>query len=381
MYNSNINVLHLCSYYYGSRLYENLFTNLGERDIKQTAYIPIKNNLDIGKINLVNNCNFIVKETSNNLDRFFFNRKAKKNYLGLISDIKINNFNIVHAHTLFTNGYIAYRLYKEFNIPYIVAVRNTDVNVFFKYFFNLRNLGVEILKNSKKVIFISPSYMENTIEKYVPNEYKQEIKNKSLVIPNGLNEYWIKNKSTKPKKLDKDLVKLVYIGEVTKNKNIHKVINDVKKMNSSGMNVRYTIVGDGDYLDNIKQLAKTIKVEDYVNILGRINDKDRIKDILNENDIFVMNSSFETFGLSYIEALSMGLPVIYTKYQGIYGYYDEGYIGYGVERDTSIEDTVKKIVSKYDCLSINAIGVAGEFDWGLIADKYVQIYKNIGIGG
>lgn len=374
---NNINVLHLCSYYYGSKLYENLFIDLSKKFLNQTVYIPIKNNLDVGEIKEINNCKFLVKETYNNLDRFFFYRKARKNYEGLISNINIEDFNIVHSHTLFTNGYMAYKLNKDYSLPYIVAVRNTDVNVFFKYFINLRKLGVEILKNAEKVIFISPSYLENTINNYVPNKYKDEIRSKSLVIPNGLNEYWINNRADKSKLLDNKKINLVYIGEITKNKNIHRVINDVESMINNGMDVTYTIVGDGDYLSEIKNISENIKNKNNIKVLGRINDKDKLKEILDDNDIFVMNSSFETFGLSYIEALSRGLPVIYTKEQGIYGYFKEGYIGYGVEKGNSIEDVVKKIIENYNSMSRNAIEVIDEFRWSSIGDKYIDIYNEL----
>ncbi|VYU31322.1 glycosyltransferase [Clostridium tertium] len=373
----NINVLHLCSYYYGSRLYENLFTDFSNQGLNQTVYIPIKNGTNIGKINAIRNCEFLIKETSTNFDRFFFYRKANKNYNELIFNVDLKKFNMVHAHTLFTNGFMAYKLKQEYNIPYIVAVRNTDVNVFFKYFIHLRKLGVDILKGAEKIIFISPSYLENTIENYVNNTDKDEIRRKSIVIPNGLNNYWVNNKIRNPKKLDNEIIDLVYVGEVTKNKNIHKVMEDVEKMNKNGLNVSYKIVGDGDYLKEIKSMLDKMEYKQKIMIMGRINDKDKIKEILDKSDIFVMNSSFETFGLSYIEALSRGLPVIYTKGQGIYGYFDEGYIGYGVDKDESIEKYVKDIVSNYETMSKNTLDIIDDFRWEIIGKKYIDIYNEI----
>jgi glycosyltransferase involved in cell wall biosynthesis len=373
----NINVLHLCSYYYGSKLYENLFKDLGEKNIKQTVYIPIKYNTNIGEIKDFNNCSFLIKETSNNFDRLFFYRKAKKNYDNLISEAKINAFNIIHAHTLFTNGYIGYKLYKKYKIPYIVAVRNTDVNIFLKYFIHLRKLGVEILLNAKKIIFISPSYMDYTISRYVPDKYKNEIQKKSVVIPNGINEYWVKNRSETSKRLIGNTIKLCYVGEITKNKNVHKVIEDIEVMKKNGKEISYDIVGDGDYLNTIKELVEKHNLQDCVNIFGKINDKDKLKEIFNKNDIFVMTSSFETFGLSYIEALSQGIPVIYTKGQGIYGYYKEGHIGYAVENGDSIIKAIDRIESRYEDISKNAIKVVDDFKWNLIGDKYKEIYDNI----
>ncbi|MBS5938017.1 glycosyltransferase family 4 protein [Clostridium sp.] len=374
---NNINVLHLCSYYYGSKLYENLFTDFSNKGVNQTVYIPVKNGTDVGNINMIKNCEFIVKETSTNLDRFFFYRKANKNYNNLVFNRDLKKFNIVHAHTLFTNGFMAYRLKKEYGIPYIVAVRNTDVNVFFKYFIHLRRLGVDIMKEAEKIVFISHSYLENTIDKYVPNKYKEEIKNKSIVIPNGLNNYWVENKIKTPNKLDKKTINLVYVGEVTKNKNIHKVIEDIEIMNKKGLDVRYKVVGDGDYLNELEKLLGKMEYKDKVTLMGRINNKDEIKDILDKSDIFVMNSTFETFGLSYIEALSRGLPVIYTKGQGIYGYFDEGYIGYGVKTNESIEKYVENIISNYETMSHNTMSIINDFRWEVIGEKYIDLYNRL----
>lgn len=46
-------------------------------------------------------------------------------------------------------------------------------------------------------------------------------------------------------------------------------------------------------------------------------DKTKIIDVYRDSDIFVMPSKFETFGLVYVEALTQGLHLIYTKGQGL----------------------------------------------------------------
>lgn len=44
----------------------------------------------------------------------------------------MGEINLIHAHTLFSAGYSALKLKKECGIPYITAVRNVDVNIFFE---------------------------------------------------------------------------------------------------------------------------------------------------------------------------------------------------------------------------------------------------------
>ena len=62
---------------------------------------------------------------------------------------------VIHPHTVFSGGYVARLLKKTYGIPYIVAVRNTDVNVFFKYMFHLRRIGVRVMQDASCVVFLS----------------------------------------------------------------------------------------------------------------------------------------------------------------------------------------------------------------------------------
>lgn len=87
-----------------------------------------------------------------------------------------------------------------------------------------------------------------------------------------------------------------------------------------------------------------------------------------------MISHTETFGLVYMEALSQGLPVLYTKGQGI----DKAFtfqIGESVDSKDlrNIVQGIKKIISnQYN--SINSIDFEN-FRWSNIALKYIKIYN------
>lgn len=87
-----------------------------------------------------------------------------------------------HAHTLFSNGYIAWEAKKRLGIPYIVAVRDVDVNVFFKYRINLRKLGIEILKETERIIYLSKSYRNIVHLKYIPKELQEYFIKKAILF-------------------------------------------------------------------------------------------------------------------------------------------------------------------------------------------------------
>ena len=90
-----------------------------------------------------------------------------------------------------------------------------------------------------------------------------------------------------------------------------------------------------------------------------------------------MPSIHETFGMAYAEALSQGLPVIYTKGQGFDGFFTQGEVGYAVKSNdyNSIAKYVIEIYENYETYSKNCIKKAIKFDWNNIAELYINLYK------
>ena len=370
-------VLHVCSYYITSKLYRNLVENLEELGTKQDVYVPVNSDELINKFSGTNNdkTKYIYSKCFNKIDRVSFRLKNKKIYNDLQDKIDLDSIDISHAHSLFVNGYVSYKLKKEKNIDYIVAVRNTDVNTFFKKMPHLRKIGVKILENAKQVVFISPRYKKHVIDTYIPEELKKSIEEKSVVIPNGIDKFWFDNLNMKSKPIDKNNVKLIYVGKLDKNKNLDTSMKAVKKLNELGYKSTLDIVGSGPDLDRINEASKN-DYKDMIKLHGFMN-KEEIIDLYRNSDIFIMPSKYETFGLVYIEAISQGLPVIYTKNQGFDGYFKEGQVGFSVKYDDvdEIAEKVKAIIdSKIDLENLED-ELRQSFVWENIAKMYYEIYS------
>jgi len=314
----------------------------------------------------------------NNTDRLFYAHKVNKILYDIKDKINFKNVDLVHAHFLFSMGGIALKLKREKNIDYVVSVRNSDVNLFFKYMLHIRKIGINIMKEAKKVIFISPTYKEFVINRYVPHKLRGCIEQKSVIVPNGVNPFWLQNKCEKFEYKNKKKISLIYVGEFSKNKNIVTSIKVTRKLKELGYNVIFTIVGGkGNYEYRIKKLAKMNK--DIIEIYARIEDREKLLTMYRKSNIFVMPSYYETFGLVYIEAMSQGLPVIYTKGQGIDGYFKDGTVGYSVNPN-DIDDIVKKIemiIHNYNNISKNCYNLVETFSWNKIAKIYHNIYMSV----
>jgi glycosyltransferase involved in cell wall biosynthesis len=92
-----------------------------------------------------------------------------------------------------------------------------------------------------------------------------------------------------------------------------------------------------------------------------------------------MPSKFETFGLAYIEAMTQGLPVVFTKNQGIDGYFKAGEIGVAVENN-NIENLIlgiHEILNNYKFMSNNCLKHSKSFSWDIISLQYLVLYNSL----
>ena len=372
-----MNILHLCPSFPYSKLYRDLVASLDRFNIKQFIYVPVRKDEEYSEsiYDGLRNAHIKYSKVFNNIDRLFYTHKISKIFCDIENKVDFKNIDLVHAHYLFSMGGIALKLKKEKNIDYIVAVRNTDINVFFKYMIHTRKIGVQIMKEAKKIVFINPVYKEFVINRYIPCELRDYVNQKSIIVPNGVNHFWLKNKAKKYGWNNKKQINLIYVGDFSKNKNIMTSINVAKKLKKLGYNIHFSIIGSlgkGEYM--IKQFAR--KNKDIINIYPRIEDKENLLDMYRKSDIFLMPSFHETFGLVYLEAMSQGLPLIYSKGQGIDGYFKDGNVGYSVN-PRSIDDIVEKIemiIDNYDKISENCYNSVEKFSWDEISKIYHKIY-------
>jgi len=310
-----------------------------------------------------------------NIDRISFYYKENKILRVYLNIYKKNQFNIIHAHTLFSAGFIAYKVKKRWEIPYIVAVRATDINDFFKKRFYLRKLGINILLNSEAIIFLSEAHKEKVFDIYIPDKYQSVIAKKTYVIPNGIDRFWIDNKSIKQKKLENSKrIRLIYYGDINSNKNVGKSIEACKILIREGYEIEFNIIGK--ILE--KKYLKLLTKEEFI-IYKEFMEKENLIEHLRRSDVFIMPSKSETFGLSYVEAMSQGVPIIYSEGQGFDKQFEEGKVGYKVipKNEYDIVAKIKMILNNYEEVSKNCLANINRFTWDNISKQYQEIYHNI----
>ena len=367
-------VLEICNDFSYTKVHSNLCRMLDEKGVNQIVYHPLRNERNMG-VNGIEfktlNSKIIYSEKLKKHHKFLFESKVKFLYKDLISKIDPESFTIIYATTLFSDGALAYKLFKDYKIPYIITVRNTDIHVFLKYRPDLKKLALKILSNASKVIFISKSNYDNFFNHRLILG-SQHFKHKVEIINNGIDDFWLENHSKK--KFLHTATEILFIGKLDRNKNIINLIRGFQNLKKHQPTIRLNIVGSGGaYESKVRQLAKE---DSSIELYGEIKCKKKLLQIFRRNHLFAMVSHRETFGLVYIEALSQGLPLLFSKGQGIDGTFDEK-IGVAVDSSSVGEiyeglSLLIKNINQFDQPLIDR----GKFSWEYVANKYYRIFDD-----
>ncbi len=369
-------ILQICNDYRDKSLYKNLFVNNYENEIKQIVYVPFKKNINI---QIDNKYEIIQSKCYRNIDRFLFFYKQKKIFNDLCNKKILNDINLVHAHTLFSNGDIAFRIKQKYGLKYIITVRGTDIDVFYKNLFWLRNRGNEILINASKIIFITPALKKKLLSLIKNKDLVSEINRKSEIISNGIDEFWIKNNRTKHLN-NKDSYKLVQVGWINRNKNQLNSIKAIEILNNNGINCTLDIIGNAEYKKDFKYKKKILKLiaksknGNKINIINRLEKEELLKKY-RKSDILLLPSHRETFGLVYIEAISQGIPYICTNNQAIDGMFNGIGISCDSKNELDIANKIIDIIKNYEVYNknINLLKI-DKFSWKSISKRIKEIY-------
>jgi len=153
----------------------------------------------------------------------------------------------------------------------------------------------------------------------------------------------------------------------------------IKAINNAfyGEDFHITFIGEGREKKNIEHLARKLNIRDKVSLPGRLPRSEVFK-MMKASDCFIMVSKPETFGLVYLEAMSMGCITIGSKGEGIDGVIEHGINGFLSEagNDKKLAELLKKIstMPEKDLISIseNAIHTTWQLTDENVAKQYIE---------
>lgn len=209
------------------------------------------------------------------------------------------------------------------------------------------------------------------------------------VVPNGVDIEKFKVPNAVSKTISQNLKKelgikqgekvLIHSGRIAKKNGLDDLIKASKYLGSS---IKILILGDGPDRRKLENLAESLETKDQIIFLGKYNNDDLPK-YLAIADVFVRPSLSEGQGISFLEAMASGVPIIGTPVGGIPDFLIDRETGLfcQVRNPQSIAEKVKEIMTDEQLkrkIIENGIKLVREkYNWHNIAFKMKMVYKKL----
>jgi glycosyltransferase involved in cell wall biosynthesis len=186
------------------------------------------------------------------------------------------------------------------------------------------------------------------LSKYLHKRYTMK-SSKEAVIPTSSIRF---SEIGNSKKLDSNLIKILFVGRFAKEKNPEIPIFIGSNLISKGCNIYLGLIGDGELFQTIEDLCKKNLPEDKYKLYGWIKDRNDLLKIVSDYDFLIFPSKQgEGLGLVIVEAISQGLVVLATKCGGPEEIIEDNKNGFLIDLDE--KDLIKRFVEKIEFLINN----------------------------
>ena len=252
--------------------------------------------------------------------------------------IKRLGLDIIHTNTEFPLGIFGRIMARELNIP-LVHTYHTIYEDYTHYIVKLGMLDTIAKKTARK---LSENFCNSVDSVIVPTAkvrdllFSYNVYKPISVIPTGINlEKYSGTKFNSSRILmirrglgikDEDKV-ILYLGRISEEKNIDELLNGMKTYLKDKLNTKFLLVGNGPDKDRLENLSKDLGIYNKTIFAGE-RPWDEIGLYYQIGDVFVSASQSETQGLTYIEALASGLPVVAKSDRCLDGVIKAGINGY-----------------------------------------------------
>lgn len=376
-----LSVFHLCSDYARQSLYPQLLRSIAAPGIRQFMYVPVRTAAEVGVGRIADDpsIEFRFEHLLRRHHKLLFRAKVRRVLADVLAATPVVDYRLVHAHFLYSDGAVALALHRRLGTPYVVAVRNADVNAFMRLRPDLAGVRNDVLAHASRVVFLSPAY-EATVAARLPRALRERVAAKTLTIPNGVSPDWLVSATDAGDAVVDPAapLRLLYVGDFTRNKNLAGIVAALGILRVDRA-VTLTVVGGGSDEGGRTQALLDRHAPDGVVCLGRVGERERLKALYRAHDVLVMPSFRETFGLTYIEALSQGVPIVHSRGQGVDGYFEHDTVSAAVDPADphSIAAGVRAVAGRLPAVRAMCREAARRFDWRRIGQTYRETYRSI----
>jgi D-inositol-3-phosphate glycosyltransferase len=304
-------------------------------------------------------------------------------------------YDLTHAN-FFMSGLVAQGLKKSMGIPFVITfhalgyIRRLHQQEEDKFPKERLDIEKMICCEADQIIAECPQDRDDLIE------YYQASPEKIVIVPCGFSqaEFYPVNKAIARKilRIDADEKVLLQLGRMVPRKGIDNVIRSVAKLKQqNGQKVKLLIVGGNkEHMEEsvcpeyrrLVEMAKSLGVADLVQFAGK-KSRENLKFYYAAADVFITTPWYEPFGITPLEAMACGTPVIGSNVGGIKYSVLDGVTGALVPPNDPqvLAEKVNELIRDDNVLyqyGQNALAhVNHHFTWKNVATQMEAVYKTV----
>lgn len=271
-------------------------------------------------------------------------------------------YDIIHLHS--TPPLYTAAIASCFNKARMVyTMHTTDTRTRSKAY--MRPFEKWVYRKCSKIISISEG-AQNSLQSWLLDNGSRYV-----VILNGVNLGRFKNCIHK---INKEIITVVMVSRFDYSKDQNTLI---RAINSLPSNVVLKLIGDGIRITESRKLVESLKLNERVSFLGARND---VPEILENADIAVQSSNWEGFGLTVVEAMASGIPVVASDIIGLKEVVEGAGLLFEAGNDYDLADKIMSLTINedlYNSISNKCLERSKKFSIEHTAREYLDIYDAI----
>jgi teichuronic acid biosynthesis glycosyltransferase TuaC len=254
---------------------------------------------------------------------------------------RLGQIDLIHAHAALPCGHAAMLLSKELGVPYVISVHGLDAfstqQVSGRAGEWCRRISERVYRSSRRVICISERVREKVLEGIgtsrpasvgitVPTSAR------TSVVYNGVDPELF-SPGSEPSTGEPVVL---CVGNLLPIKGHEVLVRAIAALAPDFPTLTLEIIGHGPELSRIQALSEELQISGHVRFMGR-QSRRQVAAAMRRCTLFALPSRYEGLGCVYLEAMSVGKPVIGCREQGIAEIIRHGSNGFLVGPDNERE--------------------------------------------
>ncbi len=298
------------------------------------------------------------------------------------------NFDIIHTHTEFTVGLIG----RFFSVHLQIPVVHTFHTIYEDYTHYIGSIKTVQSLVKKFIAKSSKEYVKPYSAIIVPTEktknlmIKYKVKSPIYILPTGIDLEKFGNpdpdKVSEIKKefeISSSTPVILVLGRISEEKSIDLIVRQMPVILEKTPLAKLVIVGDGPFRKSLEEITANLNISTNVYFTGRVCFEE-VPNYYAISNVFVSASKTETQGLTIMEAMASGIPVVVYDDDNVAGVVFHGKSGMLFETPEELTFSLLEVLTdtaKAKQLSIEGLKSVNNLSKEIFARNAIKIYRDL----